>query len=879
MKLQYLASLLCTLPLLTACISDSQPEIKTGTLLNTAGVDYDTPSQHGRTTANGEFQYVAGETVTFHIGSLLLGQVAGKAMITPQTLANSSDVKYAHKIMQLLLTLDEDDNANNGIQIAASDAARFVNEQSIKSASLSELLDHNGIAHTLVSEQYTRQFYNLSMQAISGNKPVPRYSRKDAESGLEISDEGIRAGCVSDSQTGLSWEVKTTAGLRAAKHRYLPAMVRGVVNTGQCDPALEVCAANDYSEKVNETRLCGFDDWRTPTETELKTLLDPSQYDASKKLAATDRHAFPDAEPTFYWSDTLRKVHGFLAVWFDDTHKTLDSTLLAKERYGALRLVRGPIMPDAPSKEDQEDPNYIPLTQEGRLPKIGEPYACVDINDRALLVNKQKTEIRLLAPSDASAMANQSLDPQQLKALITASNTGSCAVKNWRLPTPTEMSKILTLALDSDNTELRQALPYLDVNASYWTGTADKISSISASSAIPQNPATARVLLISQTARPFFERMPNSPNTRPSDSEFAAWRSQYVRYQPGSATQPNWPAPTLDASTKEGFADLGLLPAPTFPASNPYSPEKVALGEKLFADPRLSRNNQISCASCHDPKNGWSDSKELSEGHVGQLGGRNAMTIINTAYVKELFWDGRAKSLEEQAKGPISNPLEMHQSLSQTAYKIAAAPEYAALFSAAFGDNSIDADRIAKAIATYERTITSKESAFDQFLKGDSKAISNDALWGLHLFRTKARCINCHNTPLMSDNQYHSNGLHYYGRELEDLGRYGVTKNPADIGKFRTPMLRDIIYSGNYMHNGLFSMGNGVGVLAMYNAGMVQTLPTGLDKFDPNFPKTSPEIKSLGLSKNEINALFEFMKAISAKPRTGPATAKELFQR
>ncbi|MFC7419458.1 cytochrome c peroxidase [Iodobacter arcticus] len=877
MKLQHLASLLCSLSLFTACTSDSQPDIKTGSLLKTTGVDYDTRSQHGRTTANGEYQYVDGEMVTFRIGSLVLGQVSAGAMITPLTLAkNEAD---AHKIMQLLLTLDEDDDANNGIQIAASDAARFVKEQTIQSASIEELLNANGVAHTLVSAEYTRQFYNLSMQAISGAKPTPRYTRKDADSGATLSDETTRAGCVADSQTGLSWEVKTTDGLRAAKHRYLPAMVRSASNEGQCDPSLEVCTSGDYSEKVNEAKLCGFDDWRTPTEAELKTLLDPSQYDASKQLAAIDRRAFPDAEPTFYWSDTLRKVHGFLAVWFNDTHKTLDSTMLAKERYGALRLVRGTTIPDAPSKEDQEDPNYIPLTNEGKLPKIGQPYACVDINDRALLANKQKAEIRLLTPSDKNAIANQSLSPEQVKALLATSNAGACGVSNWRLPTSAEMSKILTLALDTENTELRQAMPYLDSKASYWVGTAEKLSSISANSPSAQNPAAARVVLFSQTTRPFFERVPTSPNTRPSDAELATWRDQYSRYQAGSSSQPNWPTPTLDASTKEGFADLGLLPAPVFPTSNPYSPEKVALGEKLFADPRLSRNNLISCASCHDPKNGWSDPKELSEGHIGQLGSRNAMTIINTAYVKELFWDGRSKSLEEQAKGPISNPLEMHQSLSQTAYKIAAAPEYAALFTAAFGDSSIDADRIAKAIATFERTITSQDSDFDRFLKGDRKALSNDALWGLQLFRTKARCINCHNTPLMSDNQYHSNGLHYYGRELEDLGRFNVTKNPADIGKFRTPMLRDIIYSGNYMHNGLFSMGNGVGVLAMYNAGMVQTLPTGLDKFDPHFPKTSPEIKSLGLSKNEINALFEFMKAISAEPRTRPATAKELFQR
>ena len=341
--------------------------------------------------------------------------------------------------------------------------------------------------------------------------------------------------------------------------------------------------------------------------------------------------------------------------------------------------------------------------------------------------------------------------------------------------------------------------------------------------------------------------------------------------------QVHWPEPTVDASVRQaGFADLGLLPAVPFPANNPYSPAKAELGRKLFVDTRLSRNNQLACISCHNPKTGWSDKRDVSLGHIGQRGMRNSMSIINSAYVTELFWDGRAKSLEEQALGPIPNPLEMHQPLALAVDKIAAEPGYAHAFKQAFGDPRVDANRIAQALATFERTIISRDSAFDRFLKGDRQAMSDNAIWGLHLFRTKARCINCHNGALFSDNRFHNNGLHYLGRELEDKGRYDVTGNPADIGKFRTPSLRDIMYSSDYMHNGLFPLTPNIGVIAMYDAGMVQTPKPGSPRYQPGAPQTAAEIKPLGLSLMEKRALFSLLEALSEEPRSKPATLKEM---
>lgn len=483
-----------------------------------------------------------------------------------------------------------------------------------------------------------------------------------------------------------------------------------------------------------------------------------------------------------------------------------------------------------------------------------------------------------------------------------------CGYSDWRMPTQAELHSLL------DFSQAGPHHPAIDMQAFpdtrpvfYWTNTRHRVRGVLAvwfddthqnlpSTALePSRPGAVRLvrgprkLMDSSNVT---ERKPAAnpapalaatPRARapenifPSAAQFAEWRAQYARYQPGKTEQAHWPAPTVDASVRQaGFSDLGLLPPVPFPANNPYSAAKAELGRKLFIDTRLSRNNQVACISCHNPKTGWSDKRDVSLGHIGQRGLRNSMSIINSAYVTELFWDGRAKSLEEQSLGPIPNPLEMHQPLALAVAKIAAAPDYAQPFKKAFGDKRVDAERIAQALATFERTITSRDSAFDRFLKGDKQAMSDNAIWGLHLFRTKARCINCHNSALFSDNRFHNNGLHYLSRELEDKGRADVTGNPADIGKFRTPSLRDIMFSGNYMHNGLFPLTPNIGVIGMYDAGMVQTPLPGSPRYDASKPQTAAELKPLGLSLMEKRALFSLMEALSEEPRSKPATVKEM---
>ncbi|CEN42730.1 Di-heme cytochrome C peroxidase [Capnocytophaga canis] len=337
-----------------------------------------------------------------------------------------------------------------------------------------------------------------------------------------------------------------------------------------------------------------------------------------------------------------------------------------------------------------------------------------------------------------------------------------------------------------------------------------------------------------------------------------------LRDEYSSGNPKRWEAPVLDSSLVASFQDIGSLPPMEFPVDNPYSDAKKELGKKLFFDPRLSRSKQIACASCHDSQLGWGDGRTVSFGHNRQAGTRNSMTLLNIGYHKVFFWDGRASSLEEQALMPIKDPVEMHSSEAISVKNIRKVKGYKQLFKEAFGDDQITIDRIQKAIATYERTIVSRRTKFDQFIAGEKKIFSDQEVVGLHLFRTKARCINCHNTPLFSNQQFHNVGLSYYGRVFEDLGRYNITQQKEDVGRFKTPSLREITYTAPYMHNGL--MLHLEGIVQMYNAGMPRPKPTEKQKNDPLFPTTDELLKPLSLTKEEQKALIAFLHTLSSSP-------------
>jgi cytochrome c peroxidase len=256
-------------------------------------------------------------------------------------------------------------------------------------------------------------------------------------------------------------------------------------------------------------------------------------------------------------------------------------------------------------------------------------------------------------------------------------------------------------------------------------------------------------------------------------------------------------------------APLGLPPVPV-PPGNPVTVETIALGRKLFHDPILSMNDTVSCASCHNPRLGFADGRKASTGVDGKTGTRNAPTVVNAAYGRIQFWDGRAESLEDQAGGPIANPLEMNQGHDVCVAKLENDPRYKAEFQKAFGPGPITIGKLQNAIAAFERTLISGNSPFDRYrFGGDKTALNAAAVRGLEIFTDAARgnCATCHTIEkeyaLFTDSKFHNLGVGLNPEgEFTDLGRFMHTKVETDKGAFKTPMLRNIADTAPYMHDG-----------------------------------------------------------------------------
>ena len=322
-----------------------------------------------------------------------------------------------------------------------------------------------------------------------------------------------------------------------------------------------------------------------------------------------------------------------------------------------------------------------------------------------------------------------------------------------------------------------------------------------------------------------------------------------------------WPAPQVDADVQ--WQEMAALPAHApAPPGNPFSDAKAALGKKLFNDPRLSRSGQIACASCHEADMAFADGRRVSFGHDRQSGRRNAPSLVMSGYSPALFWDGRGGSLEQQAMHPIIDPLEMAFDIPQLLQRLNADAAYREQFAQIFGAGPITTERTGQALATFQRTLVSatRNTPFEQLLRGRPQRMSDEQLYGLHLFRTKARCMNCHFGPALSDEQFHNVGLSYYGRKYEDLGRYEVTRKPEDVGAFRTPSLRLVMKTAPWMHNGLFV--NMEGTLAFYNMGMPRPQPNAQQVNDSLFPRTSDRLKALNMDKDELRALRSFLDTL-----------------
>jgi cytochrome c peroxidase len=312
-------------------------------------------------------------------------------------------------------------------------------------------------------------------------------------------------------------------------------------------------------------------------------------------------------------------------------------------------------------------------------------------------------------------------------------------------------------------------------------------------------------------------------------------------------------AGTGAASATSGKPDPYLRPpAVPVPADNAATPARVALGKMLFFDPRLSGSQWISCASCHNPALGWSDGLPTAIGDGMKKLPRRTPTILNVAYNTIFMWDGRAASLEDQAVGPIKAKAEMDQDMKVLIERLMAIPAYDELFERAYPGEGITERTIAKALASFERTIVSANSPFDRWHAGNKKAVDESVKRGFKLFTGKAKCDVCHEGFNFTDNGFHNIGLKTPKGMSEDVGRYAQRKVKVNQGAFKTPTLRNVALNGPYMHNGMY-----------------RTLEEVVDHYDRGGDvkdNLDPNMEALNLTPQEKQDLVAFLKSLTGTP-------------
>lgn len=289
-----------------------------------------------------------------------------------------------------------------------------------------------------------------------------------------------------------------------------------------------------------------------------------------------------------------------------------------------------------------------------------------------------------------------------------------------------------------------------------------------------------------------------------------------------------------------------------FPQNNPYTAEKAALGKALYFDPRLSGAENMNCASCHNPSFGWEVPVKTPVGAKNVHLARQAPTVLNTAWNGPFFWDGRAPTAEDQAKGPIQAPAEMNLPLDVAVQRLSAIHDYKVWFDRVFPGVGVTGDTIAMAIATYERTVVASYSPFDAWVEGDEKAISQEAKRGFVLFDGKAQCSACHTGWNFSDNKFHD-----IGATTTDIGRGKLEPdNPLAAYAFKTPSLRDTAQRAPYMHNGEF---------ASLEIVMAHYVNGGIER-----PSRSPKMKPLKLTPEEITDIIAFLNSLTGSRQVVP---------
>ncbi|WP_367988989.1 cytochrome c peroxidase [Vibrio sp. NTOU-M3] len=702
--------------------------------------------------------------------------------------------------------------------------------------------------------------------------------------------------CIDDNQThlGVRWVMPKEPTSDTFSWQDWQATLPNL--EASCFLGHEACTTDALIEYANQHQWCGRSDWRLPFEYEMKSIKSERDYALDRNQPAIDPYYFATVGFEEYWlaTDASSQMADNLAHRYSFGTKRYGAVNANKRKPTSVMLVSGefrdPSLPVEAVTPEAESNSFIRLDARGMpLNKISQqdsydtsPWRCLDdvrplVRDNLFLRDKHFSYVYWLTPNQSDitttanlySLSNSGAACQQancsLKGYVDQVNLASqCGKSSWRVPTVDELAMLMHQQVNGGGYELLYKSSLNNPEAGeYWVkteygyGTVTLPFSSSLSVQAPVTDQQARALLIVTEAEPRMEEDPRSigNHTKP---DMRRLRQDYA------TTPDRWPQPFVDDMSD--YQEIGLMTAVAYPSQNPYSAEKAQLGKALFFDPLLSKNQDVACASCHDPKKGWTDQQEVSIGHAQQRGKRNAPTIVNSGFLPALFWDGRAATLEQQALMPIQDPLEMAETLPNVVEKLQNHPKYPNQFKRAFGKNIITKDELAMALATFQRTITSNESKLDRFIKqastGQTDELSDQELWGLDIYRRNGRCVNCHMGPELTNHKFENVGLTYYKAFYEDLGQFNVSGQSDDVGRFKTPSLRDVMNTGPWFHNGLVHTMDGV--ISMYSEGMASNAPFGWDKYDPNYPKLSDKIRPLNLTYQEAQALKAFMHVITA---------------
>lgn len=325
-----------------------------------------------------------------------------------------------------------------------------------------------------------------------------------------------------------------------------------------------------------------------------------------------------------------------------------------------------------------------------------------------------------------------------------------------------------------------------------------------------------------------------------------------------SRPAPQWPAPTIDAGIP--FVELGPLRLPAAPDAAERG--RIELGDRLFHDPILSAGNDVACTTCHDRRRGFSADGAFTR--RGSTARRNPPSLYSAAWRRSLTWDGRETSLAAQSLSPLTEHVEMgNDDVASVLARLRTSAHYTAAFAAAFGDDALSAAELAAALVAFQSRLETM-TRFDRFASGERDLLTDQEIYGLHLFRTKARCANCHFGPLLTDERHHNLKISFFGEPAQDLGRYQVSGLRDDVGRFRTPSLRHVGSSAPYMHNGLFPTLEAV--INLYDRGGGEVWArNATEAAAPLYPfaaRLSAHIRPLGLVAVEKAALAAFLRTL-----------------